>query len=110
MASTRRMPCRRACARRSGPASTRTLAPAVSTKIDGRSRASRGSAERHTAQSQPIIGTPCDVPVPRKVTRNSGFDDALLIALRLHVTQPQIVEQVFDELALGRGQVAAGLF
>ena len=27
----------------------------------------RGLVERQTAQSQPIIGTPTDVPVPRKV-------------------------------------------
>jgi len=25
--------------------------------------------ERHIAHSHAIIGTPCDVPVPRKVTR-----------------------------------------
>jgi len=36
--------------------------------IEDRSRWSRGSGERQTSQSQPIIGTPCDVPVPRKVT------------------------------------------
>jgi hypothetical protein len=33
-----------------------------------------GSSEVQTAQSQPIIGTPCDVPVPRKVTR-AGFKE-----------------------------------
>jgi hypothetical protein len=32
-------------------------------------RRSRGSADRHTAQAQPIIGTPCDVPLPNTVTR-----------------------------------------
>src|SRR5688572_4442312 len=31
-----------------------------------RVRLLRGSDEVHTAQSQAIIGTPCDVPVPRK--------------------------------------------
>ena len=50
-----------------GPGIDEHAAPAVSTKIDGRRRLSRGSVERHTAQSQPIIGTPCDVPVPRNV-------------------------------------------
>ncbi len=40
-----------------------------SSAMDGRDRASRGSVDRHTPQSQPIIGTPCDVPVPRKRTR-----------------------------------------
>ena len=30
----------------------------ISTKIDGRQRVSRGSVERQTAQSQPIMGTP----------------------------------------------------
>ena len=37
-------------------------------RIDGRVRRSRGSVERHTAQSQPIAGTPCDVPLPSTVT------------------------------------------
>jgi hypothetical protein len=39
-------------------------------KIDGRSRVSRGSSERQVLHSQPIIGTPCDVPVPRNVICN----------------------------------------
>jgi hypothetical protein len=37
--------------------------------VDGRLRRSRGSVDRHTAQVQPIIGTPCDVPLPRTMTR-----------------------------------------
>jgi hypothetical protein len=36
--------------------------------MDGRLRWSRGSVERHVPQRQPIIGTPCDVPVPRNLT------------------------------------------
>ena len=40
-----------------------------SISTDGRVRQSRGSVDRHTSQSQPIIGTPCEVPVPRKVMR-----------------------------------------
>jgi hypothetical protein len=32
---------------------------------------SRGSSERQTAQSQPIIGTPWEVPVPKNVIVNS---------------------------------------
>ena len=32
----------------------------------------RGSEERHTAQLQPIMGTPVLVPVPKKVTRSGG--------------------------------------
>ncbi len=39
----------------------------VAMRTEGRSRLSRGSVERQVAQSQPIIGTPCDVPVPRNV-------------------------------------------
>ena len=39
-------------------------------RIDGRVRRSRGSVDRHTAQSQPMAGTPLDVPVPSIVTRN----------------------------------------
>src|SRR5262245_48692990 len=108
MASTRRMPCRSAWIRRSGPASTSTRAPGVSTKIEGRRRVSRGSADRQTAQSQPIIGTPCDVPVPRKVTFNSGFDDALLSTLSLHEAHPQVVQEVVEHLRFRGREVAAG--
>ena len=42
----------------------------VALEVDRRpGRLSRGSVEWQTAQSQPIMGTPCDVPVPRKCTR-----------------------------------------
>ena len=30
-------------------------------------RLSRASVERHTSQSQPMTGTPCEVPVPKNV-------------------------------------------
>ena len=60
---------RSAWARRSEDVSTRIVAPLASrTRIDGRERLSRGSVDRQTAQAQPIIGTPIDVPVPRNVT------------------------------------------
>src|SRR5664279_5677538 len=35
---------------------------------EGLSRRSRGSAEVHTAQSHPTVGTPIEVPVPRNVS------------------------------------------
>ena len=38
---------------------------------DGRSRRSRGSAEVQTAQPQPSVGTPIEVPVPRNVSSPS---------------------------------------
>jgi hypothetical protein len=43
--------------------------PSISTIADVRRRLSRGSLERHTSHWQPIVGTPCDVPVPRNVKR-----------------------------------------
>src|SRR3954471_22749630 len=112
IASTRRMPNASDCARTSGPASTSTPCPSsVSTYTDARHRLSRGSAERHVSQSQPIIGTPCDVPVPRNVMRKGvlWLDDALLALLRLHVADPQFVEQIVDETRFGFDQVAFGL-
>src|SRR6187200_1419977 len=36
--------------------------------MEGRIRRSCGSGDWHTSHVQPIIGTPCDVPLPRKVT------------------------------------------
>ena len=54
---------------RSAPSPLSRSSP-KSSRIDGRVRRSRGSVDRHTAQSQPMAGTPCDVPVPSIVTRN----------------------------------------
>jgi hypothetical protein len=55
--------------RKSGVVSTSTRAPPlISNRIEGRLRRSRGSWERHVSQRQPIIGTPCEVPVPRNLT------------------------------------------
>ncbi|GAB3008465.1 hypothetical protein GCM10027051_05980 [Niabella terrae] len=39
-----------------------------------RKRWSRLSVERHTSQSQAIMGTPELVPVPKKVIFNGGLD------------------------------------
>src|SRR5438445_8441262 len=93
-----------ACARRSVEVSTRTWrteaatrdaaagpeASPISMRIDGRVRVSRGSDERQTAQSHPIIGMPCDVPVPSSVTLR--LNDALAAVFRLDESQPQLVE------------------
>src|SRR5687767_7971631 len=66
----RSIPAASTCCRKSGVVSiTIEARPGTSTWMDGRSRLSRGSVDRHTSQAQPIIGTPEDVPVPRKVTR-----------------------------------------
>ena len=78
-------------------------------------RADRSSGR--SSQSQPIIGTPCDVPVPRNVMRIadgrhstvSRLDDALLALLGLHEAHAQLVQQVVDELRFGLGEVARGL-
>ena len=42
----------------------RMFFPEKETSADCRSRLSRGSVERQTVQSQPMTGTPCEVPVP----------------------------------------------
>lgn len=41
--------------------------------MDGRNRRSRGSGDEQTAQWQPIIGTPCDVPLPRNVIVTEAY-------------------------------------
>src|SRR5437773_6309550 len=117
MASTRRISCASACARRSVDVSTSTLRtaeaigeaepaePPISIRIDGRVRRSRGSVERHTAQSQPIIGTPCDVPVPSSVILR--LNDALAAALGLDESEAKLVENFFEQLPLIVRQVAA---
>src|SRR3569833_152823 len=57
-----------ACSRKSGVVSTRTTWPSYSSMIEGHDRLSCGSVEWHTAQSQPIVGTPIDVPLPSTVS------------------------------------------
>jgi hypothetical protein len=67
-ASSRRKPNRNACWRKSDDVSTRTVWPPCSMITETRRRLSRGSSERHVSHSQPIDGTPVEVPVPRKVS------------------------------------------
>src|SRR5918992_3414046 len=55
--------------RSSGGVSIRIVDPPSCTTAPLRVRLSLGSVERQTGQSQPIWGTPNDVPVPRKVSR-----------------------------------------
>ena len=85
----------------------------------GSTAASAGRADRsdrQTAQSQPMAGTPLEVPVPRSVTRiarsracRSRLDDALAAARGLDEPQPQLVEHLLEQLALFRREVALGL-
>jgi len=42
--------------------------PSTCISAEQRKRLSRGSEDAHTAQGQAITGTPCDVPVPKKMT------------------------------------------
>src|SRR5260370_36360163 len=46
----------------------RTILPAYSIITEGRVRRSCGSLDRQTAQSQPSVGTPMDVPLPNTVS------------------------------------------
>src|SRR6266404_6195673 len=109
MASTRRRSLASACARRSVDVSTRIDRTAAanpdggagsssSMAIEGRVRRSRGSVERHTAQSQPIEGTPWDVPLPRTVTLR--FNNPLSRAGRFDEAQAKLVEDLLQDLAL----------
>src|SRR6476469_4489875 len=92
----------------------------MSTEV--RWRRSFGSVEWQVAQSQPIIGTPCEVPVPRNVIfkierqcvrRKSGamalaqrmregyrlwVNDALVAFLGLDEAHPKLVQEIVDEL------------
>src|SRR4051794_7973846 len=80
-----------------------------SIRIDGRVRLSRGSTEWHTAQSQPIAGTPCDVPLPRMVTRSIPglwFDNALAGIRGLDKAHAQLVEHLLEHLSLLGGEIA----
>src|SRR5215212_5608576 len=67
-ASSRPISAPSSCWRRSGPQSTRTRSPLLSTRIEVRRRPLRGSAGSHWPHSLPILGTPVDVPQPRILT------------------------------------------
>ena len=69
--SIARSPSRSACIRKSGPESTSSVRSPARTTTDERNRLSRGFSDRHTGQSQPITGTPTEVPVPRNVKEKS---------------------------------------
>src|SRR5882724_2364765 len=79
------MPSRKHCRRNSGAASTCMCNPSITTWMDARVRLLRGSADVQTAHLQAIIGTPWEVPVPRKTTsmadrethRGTGFQLAV---------------------------------
>src|SRR5712692_2581813 len=125
IASTRRTSFARACARRSVDVSTSTKRTADATgdnasrppvaasgsgssrRMDGRVRRSCGSSERHTAQSQPIAGTPPDVPLPRTMTLR--LNNPLPTPAGLDEAQAELIEHLLQELALLGGQIAAGL-
>ena len=50
----------------------------VCTSTEDRKRLSRGSVERQVSHLQAITGTPCEVPVPKKVIfSNFGRLDAI---------------------------------
>jgi len=66
-ASSRFNFCRRACWRKSEEVSMRTLCPSCSTSTETRKRWSRGSSEVQVSHSQPMEGTPVEVPVPSRV-------------------------------------------
>jgi hypothetical protein len=66
-----------------GPASTSTRAPASPRRSTGGARVAR-IGRPADAQSQPIMGTPCDVPVPRNVTLIHAGACAALANARSH--------------------------
>src|SRR3954469_6034022 len=120
IASTRRTSLTSACVRRSVEGSTRidrtarakagcalSSSGCSSSRIDGRVRRSFGSVERQTAQSHPIDGTPCDVPLPSTVT--SRLNNPLSAAGRFDEAQAKLVEHRLEHLTFFGGEVALGL-
>src|SRR5262249_31668033 len=79
----------------------------ISMRMDGLVRRSLGSLERHTPQSQPIIGTPCEVPVPSRVTLR--LNRLFPAASDLHESKPQFVQDLLEYLTLLGAEVTSGL-
>src|ERR1700691_1415664 len=108
-----------------------TTLPAYSIITEGRVRRSRGSAERHTAQSQPSVGTPMEVPLPSTVNvaftcqprrsracrfssaagsgGNSGLGRARQRISHFHVSHADFVKAILKEVLFGGTQIAFGL-
>ncbi len=85
--------------RKSGPASMTIRTPHASTMAEVRRRLSRLSADVQTLQRQPMTGTPCEVPVPRKVS----FMQAKIVKIgRLRTGTPEDLPAVHR---LGRCKV-----
>src|SRR5947209_524499 len=82
--------------------------------MEGRNRLSRGSSEVHTAQWQPMVGTPTLVPEPRTVIfaedSTSGFLRRRFGGLfrNLDKAEPQFREGIFQQALLFHGQIALG--
>src|ERR1700691_4068096 len=103
-----------------------TTLPAYSIITEGRVRRSRRSAEWHTAQSQPRVGTPIEVPLPRTVSvafifrpvrsssagsrGNSRLWRTRQSIRHFYIRHAHFVEAVLQEVLLGRSQVAFGFF
>src|SRR4029079_15094283 len=75
-----------------------------SSRIDGRVRRSFGSVEGQTAQSHPIDGTPCDVPLPSTVTLR--LNNLLSAAGGLDEAHAQLVEHRLEHLTFFSREVA----
>src|SRR5438876_3959560 len=109
-----------ACSRKSGVVSMSTVLPSYSTSTEGRVRWSRGSEEWHTAQSQPMVGTPIDVPLPSTVSLAfivNGFPFPYRSLRRpshrighFDVGHAQLVKNVLEKVFFGGSQVAFGFF
>lgn len=77
--------------------------PHASTMAEVRRRLSRLSAEVQTLQRHPMTGTPCEVPVPRKVS----FMQAKIVKIgRLRTGTPKNLPQCTGSAAAKSGAVA----
>src|ERR1700692_1081667 len=103
-----------------------TTLPANSSMMEGRVRRSWGSLGGHTAQSQPSVGTPIDVPLPSTVSvafkrgpacsssaGSSGSAGLWRTRQRVgyfHISHAHFVKAVLQESLFRRGEVSLGLF
>src|SRR5262249_44030199 len=118
--SRRCIPARRACVRKSGVVSITTLCPAYVTRIEGRRRLSRASAEVQTSHWQPMVGTPTLVPEPRTVIFSGKSGIRLLLSRRLRSltglvgdldeAEAELSQRVFQQTLLFERKIAFGFF
>ncbi len=93
--------------RNSGPASIWMWCPPISTWIEVRVRQFLGSSRSQPPSGWAIIGTPCEVPVPRKINSMRGRLEASAPEATREAPLPQFLQVLETEVDVDQPVVTA---